>query len=282
MNKTLLLIFSFLIITSTISPQSKIDINNLIDFDGLLYAPNSDKPYSGIIFDLYENSANKKLDGYYRNGLKNGKWTWWNEESVKDSSGIFKKGLKNGKWTEFYLNGEKKIEGTYKNGKKVRIWTYWDSNGNVEKIINVVEEKLAAELAAKEAAKEKLVAEIEAKKVVGEKLAAELVAKRAAEEATELVDKKAAELAAKEASEERLVAELAAKDAAEEKLAAELVAKEATDKEKAAAVEKKSFNKMYLWGGLTVLVGGTAIYLMNEEQEQTKETGSVTITIEIP
>ena len=72
MNKTLLLIFSFLIITSTISPQSKIDINNLIDFDGLLYAPNSDKPYSGIIFDLYENSANKKLDGYYRNGLKNG------------------------------------------------------------------------------------------------------------------------------------------------------------------------------------------------------------------
>ena len=73
MNKTLLLIFSFLIITSTISPQSKIDINNLIDFDGLLYAPNSDKPYSGIIFDLYEHSANKKLDGYYRNGLKNGK-----------------------------------------------------------------------------------------------------------------------------------------------------------------------------------------------------------------
>ena len=44
----------------------------------------------------------------------------------------------------------------------------------------------------------------------------------------------------------------------------------------------KSFNKMYLWGGLAVLVGGTAIYLMNEEEEQTKETGSVTITIEIP
>ena len=45
---------------------------------------------------------------------------------------------------------------------------------------------------------------------------------------------------------------------------------------------KKEFNKIYLWGGLAVLGGGAAIYLMSQDEQQAKETGSVTITIEIP
>ncbi len=45
---------------------------------------------------------------------------------------------------------------------------------------------------------------------------------------------------------------------------------------------KKEFNKIYLWGGLAVLGGGAAIYLMSQDEQQAKETGSVTITIQIP
>ncbi len=75
MKKTLLIITALLFITSTAFPQTKMDINNLIDRSGLLYKPNDDKPFTGIVFDLYENGQ-KKLEGRYRNGLKNGKWTW--------------------------------------------------------------------------------------------------------------------------------------------------------------------------------------------------------------
>ena len=47
------------------------------------------------------------------------------------------------------------------------------------------------------------------------------------------------------------------------------------------AEEKKSFNKMYMYGGIAILGGGAAFYLMNSEEES-KETGSVSVTIVIP
>jgi hypothetical protein len=59
MRKTLLIIISLLFITSTVFPQSKIDINNLIDRDGLLYSPNDDKPFTGKVFDFYDNGEKK-------------------------------------------------------------------------------------------------------------------------------------------------------------------------------------------------------------------------------
>ena len=45
------------------------------------------------------------------------------------------------------------------------------------------------------------------------------------------------------------------------------------------AEEKKSFNKIYIYGA--ILGGGAAFYLMNSEEES-KKTGSVSVTIVIP
>ena len=78
MKKTILIIASILFITSTATPQSKIDVNNLIERGGLLYAPNDDKPYTGKVFDFYDNGK-KSEDGRYRKGLKDGKWTYYTE-----------------------------------------------------------------------------------------------------------------------------------------------------------------------------------------------------------
>ena len=47
------------------------DINNLIDRGGILYAPNDNKSYTGIVFEFYENGT-EKFNGRYRNGIKNG------------------------------------------------------------------------------------------------------------------------------------------------------------------------------------------------------------------
>ena len=41
--------------------------------------------------------------------------------------------------------------------------------------------------------------------------------------------------------------------------------------------EKKGFNKMYMWGGLILLGGGTAYYLLSQEK-----TGSVNVSVQIP
>ena len=151
MKKTLLLITSVLFITSAAFSQSKMDINNLIDRGGLLYAPNNDKPFSGSVFEFYENGT-EKLNGKYRKGIKNGKWEWWSATGIKDSLGTYKNGIKHGKWTfwydsgvllgeqkwkngmadglfaKWYENGEKESEETFKDGEKDGLWTYWHDN----------------------------------------------------------------------------------------------------------------------------------------------------------
>ena len=66
-----------LLLSALLYPQSKIDINDLVEVDGKMLKPLSDKFYSGIVYDSYANTGEKKLEGFYRNGLKNGEWTWW-------------------------------------------------------------------------------------------------------------------------------------------------------------------------------------------------------------
>jgi peptidyl-prolyl cis-trans isomerase B (cyclophilin B) len=141
-----------LLLTLPIYSQAKIDINNLIDRGGLLYAPNKEKPFSGSVFDMY-NNGQLIMNGRYRKGLKIGKWTWWNEDGGIDSTGSYKNGLMHRKWTVWRENGKKEgeahlkngkldglftawhengqtsSEGTYKDGKKEGKWTYWYSNG---------------------------------------------------------------------------------------------------------------------------------------------------------
>jgi len=115
LNKTVLFVAFILFLSSAIFPQSKMDINNLIDRGGVLYATNDDKPYTGSVFDFYENGQ-KKLDGRYRNGIKNGKWKWWNEDGGLDSTGSYKNGLMHGKWIYYHKNGNIRGSGNFING----------------------------------------------------------------------------------------------------------------------------------------------------------------------
>ena len=135
MKRLLLIIATILFITSAIFPQSKMDINNLIDIGGLLSAQNKEKPFSGSVFDLYDNGQ-KKLNGKYRKGIKNGKWTWWNETGYKDSTVTYKNGLKNGQYTIWHDEKIKLVSGRYTNELKEGKWQYWDSSGNLDSLVN--------------------------------------------------------------------------------------------------------------------------------------------------
>ena len=138
MNLKLAIILLFSILHS----QSKININDLVELDGKMYKPLSDKLYSGIVYDSYTGTGEKKLEGFYRNGLKNGEWTWWNVFGGIDSTGNFRKGLFYGQWKFYHSNGQLKARGSYRNGDGTNRdeygltahgrhgkWTFWHGNG---------------------------------------------------------------------------------------------------------------------------------------------------------
>ena len=52
-----------------------------------------------------------KEEGNYKNDLKDGKWTSWEDNRdgdwIKQSEGTYKNGEENGKWTSWHSNGKK-------------------------------------------------------------------------------------------------------------------------------------------------------------------------------
>ena len=148
MRKALLIITAVMLVLGCGSDSIKLDINNLIDRGGLMYAPNDDKPFTGIVFDFYENGE-KELDGNYRKGLMNGEWTYYHENgqihgegrfidgdgsNLSELSGIPFNG-RSGRWKFWYENGQKWTEGTFKGidedgyPAKDGKYTVWYENG---------------------------------------------------------------------------------------------------------------------------------------------------------
>ena len=62
--------------------QGKFNINNLLDYGKLKYAPNDDRPYTGKVFDLYSDGG-KKLDGMFQKGKRSGKWMYYFRDGKK-------------------------------------------------------------------------------------------------------------------------------------------------------------------------------------------------------
>ena len=125
MKRLLLIVLPLLLIVGCSKP---INEDSLIDRNGVKYQQDSQKPYSGKVFRLWENGE-KKLEGCsYKNGKKDGLWIYWYWDGQKGLEGNYKDGKEDGLWTYWYLDGDdtdlayKPEERTYKDGKKVR-WT---------------------------------------------------------------------------------------------------------------------------------------------------------------
>ena len=69
MKKTLLIITSLVFLITIAFSQSKVNINNLVQYGDKMFKENDDKPYAGMVFDLYKSNGNKKLEGRYKDGL---------------------------------------------------------------------------------------------------------------------------------------------------------------------------------------------------------------------
>ena len=81
--------------------QNKVNVNNLVQYGDKWFKENDDKPYTGLVFDLYRTTGNKSLEGRYKDGLM----------------------------TDWYENGQKEYEGTFKDGEWISR-ECWDEDGN--------------------------------------------------------------------------------------------------------------------------------------------------------
>jgi len=107
----------------------------LIRRGDVFYQQDSPEPYSGPVFDLWEN-GNKMLEGSYKNSIKDGRWIEWFKNGQPEKKYNYRYGQKHGNWAEWYDNGLLEIEGSYKEGKEDATWTYYYRSGKIEKIIN--------------------------------------------------------------------------------------------------------------------------------------------------
>ena len=61
------------------------------DRNGVVYVPNQEEPFTGKRLCHYENGQ-KELEGYYKDGKKDGKWIYWYENGQVKSEDYYKDG----------------------------------------------------------------------------------------------------------------------------------------------------------------------------------------------
>jgi len=84
---------------------------------------------------FYE-SGNKRMEGEFIDGRRNGMWKYWYENGELWSEGYFQEGVRSGPVRTYHPNGERNTIGTYDNGVRIGKWKFWDEKGQLTKEIN--------------------------------------------------------------------------------------------------------------------------------------------------
>ena len=110
MKRLLLIVLPLLLIVGC----EKEPINyetTLVERDGVFYTKDTNKPYSGQVFSLYDDGE-KKREGNLKDGKLDGLWTRWTQEGWKDYERTYKDGKKIS-YKEFYFDGSIRDEREY-------------------------------------------------------------------------------------------------------------------------------------------------------------------------
>jgi antitoxin component YwqK of YwqJK toxin-antitoxin module len=86
-----------------------------------------------IVF--YENTQ-KKMEGRYKDELRDGKWKAWYENGTPWSVGEYRNGKRDGISIAYHKNGNKYIEGNYRADIRVGNWRFYDTTGAMTKEVN--------------------------------------------------------------------------------------------------------------------------------------------------
>jgi|ETNmetMinimDraft_13_1059891.scaffolds.fasta_scaffold37847_2 antitoxin component YwqK of YwqJK toxin-antitoxin module len=155
MKRLLLIVLPLLLIVGC----SKEPINHettLVNRKGVFYTNDTNEPYSGKVFSLYEDGK-KKDEGTYKDGFRHGNWTYYTEVGNSKYNVTYKAGTYNlvvftdnlgTNYTGSPVTDEPEQDGTYllrrdeydfsktpvafgtiKNGKFDGLYTFWHDNG---------------------------------------------------------------------------------------------------------------------------------------------------------
>ena len=103
--------------------------NELEERKGIRYLKNSDAPYTGKVFILYENGQ-RMGEGTLKDGKPHGLVLQWHKNGQKESELNFKDGTVDGLFTKWHENGQKQLEVSWKDGEEVEgSAKYWNSKG---------------------------------------------------------------------------------------------------------------------------------------------------------
>ena len=102
------------------APPTASYLTELEDRQGVFYPVNSETPFTGKSIGHYENGQ-KKLEGNFKDGKREGLHTMWHENGQKKLEGNFKDGKPEGLHTSWYENGKIAGEECYRNGEEVLI-----------------------------------------------------------------------------------------------------------------------------------------------------------------
>ena len=84
--------------------------------------------------ETYKNGSPKVVKIYIESNenIKLVKENHWYLNGQKKLEGNYVGGLREGAWTEWYLTGQKRGVGTWNGDKREGIWTFWDWDGQKE------------------------------------------------------------------------------------------------------------------------------------------------------
>ncbi|MBI39078.1 MAG: hypothetical protein CMF59_05730 [Leptospiraceae bacterium] len=70
-----------------------------------------------------------KARGPYKDGQRQGNWTYYHSNGKKQAEGIYEDGRMHGNWTMYHSNGNKEAEGPYEKNHKEGHWVVYDTKG---------------------------------------------------------------------------------------------------------------------------------------------------------
>ncbi len=85
---------------------------------------------------MFYTNKQLRIDGFFKDGKKHGKWTYYYENGVLWSEGYFKNGEIDGKNKSYHLNGKIAVKGSFDEGVRIGKWYYYNEDGSLEKEVN--------------------------------------------------------------------------------------------------------------------------------------------------
>ncbi|WP_407523410.1 hypothetical protein PDL71_17085 [Lacibacter sp. MH-610] len=126
MDKLIYLAFLFLLISCSTEKQN---IEHLIFKNEIAFKPDSDKPYTGAVFQL-KNNGKIDFEGYFANGKKDGEFITYGENELIKEKENYKDGKRHGESLSYYETGELWNKKSYINDHEDGLFERYDENGN--------------------------------------------------------------------------------------------------------------------------------------------------------